>query len=185
MNSPFKMRKKLNKSCPWKKQKPVFTIPQRHIYIILKGRFEVTPQSFPTDIFWLDILWHFQLNIADIPAVELKACLKRDTSIKALSLPASLSPSLTPPPPPPPPSSLHLPAPSSSHSNTGLHALPTKCGWLASPGIRGGLFNPGGLPKILSPIIHRRQTQSAWLGGKLMGLFWEDTLIKMQEHVKK
>lgn len=65
---------------PWKK--PVFTIRQRHIYFILKGRFEVTLQSFPGDIFRLDILWHFQLNIADIPAEELKACLKGTPALK-------------------------------------------------------------------------------------------------------
>lgn len=55
----------------WKKMEgegSVLTIPQCHIYFILKGRFEVTLQSFPTDISQLDILWHFQLNIADIPA---------------------------------------------------------------------------------------------------------------------
>lgn len=44
--------------------------------------FEVTLQSFPSDIFRLDILWHFQLNIADIPAVELKASLKGTPALK-------------------------------------------------------------------------------------------------------
>lgn len=79
---------------PWKK--PVFTIPQRHIYFILKGRFEVTLQSFPSDIFQLDILWHFQLNIADIPAEELKACLKGTPALKlslSILLPRSFLPS--------------------------------------------------------------------------------------------
>lgn len=60
----------------------VLTIPQCHIYFILKGRFEVTLQSIPTDISQLDILWHFQLNIADIPAQELKACLKGTLALK-------------------------------------------------------------------------------------------------------
>lgn len=36
-------------------KKSVLTIPQWHIYFILKGRFEVTLQSFPTDISQLDI----------------------------------------------------------------------------------------------------------------------------------
>lgn len=40
---------------PWKEE-AVFTIAQRRIYFILKGRFQVTLQSFPTDIFQLDIL---------------------------------------------------------------------------------------------------------------------------------
>lgn len=143
---------------PWKK--PVFTIPQRHIYLILKGRFEVTLQSFPSDIFRLDILWHFQLNIADIPAEELKACLKGTPALKlflslSIFLPCSLLLSL--------PLCIFIPStpsPSSSRSNTGLHALPTKCSWLASPGIRRSVFNPKGLPKILSPRKYRRQTQT-------------------------
>lgn len=90
----------MGKSCPEKRS--VFTIPQRHIYFILKGRFEVTLQSFPSDIFQLDILWHFQLNIADIPAEELKACLKGTPALKrflslSVFLPLSLllSPSLS------------------------------------------------------------------------------------------
>lgn len=91
MNRPSKM----GKSWPGKKKKPAFTIPQRHIYFILKGRFEVTLQSFPSDIFQLDILWHFQLNIADIPAEELKACLKGTPALKLfLSLSLFFLPSL-------------------------------------------------------------------------------------------
>lgn len=138
---------------PWKKT--AFTIPQRHIYFILKGRFEVTLQSFPSDIFQLDILWHFQLNIADIPAEELKACLKGTPALKL-----SLSLSLSPYPPPSLLPSLCLfitPFPSSSCSKAGLHALPAKFGGVASH------FNPQGLPKILSPRIYRRQTRSVWL----------------------
>lgn len=157
MNSPCKMEK----SCCEKKS--VFTIPQRHIYFILKGRFEVTLQSFPSDIFKLDILWHFQLNIADIPAEKLKACLKGTPALK-LFLSLYLLPSLLPP------FSLCLCLfilntlfPSSSCSNTGLHALPAKCGGLASPGITRSLFNPKGLPKILSPRIHTTQTQTVEL----------------------
>lgn len=84
----------MEKSCATKKEKPAFTIPLRHIYFILKGRFEVTLQSFPSDIFQLDILWHFQLNIADIPAEELKACLKWRPTLKAVSLSLCLPPSL-------------------------------------------------------------------------------------------
>lgn len=82
------------------KKKPSFTRPQRHIYFILKGRFEVTLQYFPSDIFRFDILWHFQLNIADIPAEELKACLKGRPTLKlflslSIFLPLSRSVSLS------------------------------------------------------------------------------------------
>lgn len=101
--APLLLRKwiapcKMEKSCCEKKSP--FTIPQRHIYFILKGRFEVTLQSFPSDIFQLDILWHFQLNIADIPAEKLKACLKGTPALKLfLSLRSLfLSPSLSLPP---------------------------------------------------------------------------------------
>lgn len=156
------------------KKKTVFTIPQRHIYFILKGRFEVTLHSFPSDIFQLDILWHFQLNIADIPAEELKACLKGTSALKALSLSLStlllhsflLSPSL----------SLHHEHSSSSCSNTNLHALPSKCGWLASSGIRGSHFNPKGLPKILSPRIY----SSVWLKSAYDAILSRNSKIKMQ-----
>lgn len=144
----------MEKSCPGKK-KPAFTIPQRHIYFILKGRFEVTLQSFPSDIFQLDILWHFQLNIADIPAEELKACLKRDASIKAHSLflylpHRSLLPS---------PCLFITPFPSCSCSRAGLRAPLAKFGGVASH------FNPRGwiTKKFYRPEIHRRQTQSVWL----------------------
>lgn len=157
---------------PWKK--PVFTIRQRHIYFILKGRFEVTLQSFPGDIFRLDILWHFQLNIADIPAEELKACLKGTPALKLfLSLSIFLVHSLHSV------SSSLTPFPSSSCGNTGLHALPTKCGWLASPGIRS-LFNPKGLPKVLSPRIHKRQTQSVWVKKAYDAILSKNSKIKMQ-----
>lgn len=76
-----------------KKWKKLSTIPQRHIYFILKGRFEVTLQSFLCDIFGLDILWHFQLNIADIPAEELKARLKGSPALKLF--PSIILPSLS------------------------------------------------------------------------------------------
>lgn len=140
----------------WPEKNPVFTTAQRHIYFILKGRFEVTLQSFPSDIFQLDILWHFQLNIADIPAEELKACLKGTPALKIFLSPSILFPH----------SLLLSPSPSLHHkhsspcSNTGLHILPTKCARLASPGIRGCLLNPRGLLKILSPRIHRTDPKS-------------------------
>lgn len=166
--------RKMEKSCPGKKT--VFTIPQRHIYFILKGRFEVTLQSFPSDIFQLDILWHFQLNIADIPAEELKACLKGTPALKhslARSLSPSLSSSLTPSFPLPPCLSItHTLFPSSSCSNAGLHALPTKCGRVASH------FNPNGLPK--SPRIYRRQTQSVWLETAYDAILSKNAKIEMR-----
>lgn len=49
------------------------TIPGRHIYFIC-GWYRVTIFffPFPSDIFRFDILWHFQFNIANTLAAELK-----------------------------------------------------------------------------------------------------------------
>lgn len=124
----------------------------------LKGEVWGHPPVLPQ---WHFPTWHsvtFPVKYCWYSCSGIKSMSKRDTSIKALSLPLYL-------PPPPLTPSFHLCLftlntlfPSSSCSNTGLHALPTKCGWLASPGIRRSLFNPKGLPKILSPRICRRQT---------------------------
>lgn len=165
--------RKMEKSWPGKKKKPAFTIPQRHIYFILKGRFEVTLQSFPSDIFRLDILWHFQLNIADIPAEELKACLKGTPALKLplflsilLLLPHSFLLSLSP--------SLHH-----QHSSSLLSARQTQAymHYLLSAVdlhlqvLEEVVFNLEGLPKILSPRIYGRQTRWLCEWRQLMVLF--------------
>lgn len=156
-------------------KKPVFTIPQRHIYFILKGKFEVTLQSFPSDIFCLDILWHFQLNIADIPAEELKACLKGTPALKLslsillphsfLLLSLSVSSSRTLPP-------LHAATQAYMHYLLRVVDLHLQ--------VLGEVFNPKGLPKILSPGIYRRQTQSVWLETAYDAILSKNSKFKMQ-----
>lgn len=143
----------------------------------LKGEVWGHPPVLPQ---WHFPTWHsvtFPVKYCWYSCRGIKSMSKRDTSIKALSLPHSLLLSLS------------LPLclfitntlfPSSSCSNTGLHALPTKCGWLASPGIRRSLFNPKGLPKILSPRIYRRQTQSVWLETAYDAILSKNSKIKMQ-----
>lgn len=141
----------------------------------LKGEVWGHPPVFPR---WHFPTWHsvtFPVKYCWYSCRGIKSMSKRDTSTKALSLPLYLPRSLAP---------LCLfipntPFPSSSCGNTGLHALPTKCGWLASPGIRS-LFNPKGLPKVLSPRIHKRQTQSVWVKKAYDAILSKNSKIKMQ-----
>lgn len=154
MNSPRKM----GKSCCEKKI-CLYNTTEAYLFH-LKGEVWGHPPVLPQ---WHFPTWHsvtFPVKYCWYSCRGIKSMSKRDTSIKALSLPFYLLPSL-------PPLSISVYSswtlffsPSSSCSNTGLHALPTKCGWLASPGITRSLFNPKGLPKILSPRIYRTQTQT-------------------------
>lgn len=165
MNSPFKLEKK-KKSCPRKKTTCLYNTTEAYLYH-LKGEVWGHPPVPPQ---WHFLTWHsvtFPVKYCWYSCRGIKSMSKRDTSIKALSLPLYLP--LSSPP-------LCLLIPSSSHCNTGLHALPTKCGWLASPGIRRCFFNPNGLPKILWPIIHWRQTQSVRPGKSLWCYFGEKLL---------
>lgn len=77
-------------SLAWKwmsgrKKKTPLPLQYHEAYLFhLKGSFQVTLQSLPGDIFQLDILWHFPLNIAAIPAAELKAFLVCDLKRQCL-----------------------------------------------------------------------------------------------------
>lgn len=147
----------------------------------LKGEVWGHPPVLPQ---WHFPTWHsvtFPVKYCWYPCREIKSMSKRDTGIKALSLPLYLLPSL------PPLFSLHLCLfvlntlfPSSSCSNTGLHALPAKCGELASPGITRSLFNPKGLPKILSPRIYTTQTQTVELHKAYDAILSKNLKMKVQ-----
>lgn len=134
--------RKMEKSWPGKKKKACLYNTTEAYLFHLKGEVWGHPPVLPQ---WHFPTWHsvtFPVKYCWYSCRGIKSMSKRDTSIKAPSLP------LHPPPPPSLLPSLSLPVspsptllfPPLREANTGLHALPTKCGWLASPGIRRSRF---------------------------------------------